>query len=188
MAELEMKVSERVKTYRERLNMDVAALAEASGIRAEVIAAIEAGEAYPAIGVLVRLSRALGQRLGTFMDDQQAADPVVVRAEERATQTAPHKGTGTEGLRYSPLGRGKPDRHMEPFHIQVDAGCAAPLSSHEGEEFLFALTGEAVLVYGNEEVILRAGDSVYYNSLVPHAVRSHDNQPATLVATVFMPL
>ena len=188
MATLEMKVGERVRTYRERLNMTVDVLAETSGIRAEVIAAIEEGQAYPALGVLVRLSRALGQRLGTFMDDQQVTDPVVVRAEDRAAQAAPHKGAGTEGLRYSPLGRGKSDRHIEPFFINVDPGCAAPLSSHEGEEFLFILSGEVLLAYGNEEYVLKAGDSVYYNSLVPHAVRSHDRQPATLVATVFMPL
>ena len=188
MADLIMKVSERIRTFRERLNMTVEALAEASGINANVIAAIEAGEAYPALGVLVRLSRALGQRLGTFMDDQQVTDPVVVRAEDRAAKAAPHKGSGTEGLRYSPLGRGKSDRHMEPFFIDVDAGCNAPVSSHEGEEFLFILSGEALLVYGNEEHILRAGDSVYYNSLVPHAVRATADQNATLVATVFMPL
>lgn len=188
MAELEMKVGERVRTYRERLGMDVHALAEASGIHAEVIAAVEAGQAYPALGVLVRLSRALGQRLGTFMDDQPVVDPVVVRAEDRAAQAAPHKGAQTEGLRYSPLGRGKADRHIEPFFIDVAPGCNAALSSHEGEEFLFVLSGEALLVYGSEEHVLRAGDSVYYNSLVSHAVRSHGGQPATLVASVFMPL
>ena len=188
MATLEMKVGERVRTYRERLGMSVGALAEASGIRAAVIEAIEEGQAYPALGVLVRLSRALGQRLGTFMDDQQVTDPVIVRAEDRAAQAAPHKGSQTEGLRYSPLGRGKSDRHTEPFFIEVDPGCDAPLSSHEGEEFLFILSGEALLAYGDEEHTLRAGDSVYYNSLVPHAVRSRDGQSATLVATVFMPL
>jgi len=188
MAELQMKVSERIRTFRERLNMTVDALAEASGIHANVIAAIEAGEAYPALGVLVRLSRALGQRLGTFMDDQQVTDPVIVRAEDRVAQAASHKSSGTEGLRYSPLGRGKSDRHMEPFYIHVEPGAAPAVSSHEGEEFLFILTGEAMLVYGNEEHVLRAGDSVYYNSLVPHAVRANGDQSATLVATVFMPL
>ena len=188
MAELEMKVGERVRTYRERLGMDVETLAETSGIRVAVIEAIEQGQAYPALGSLVRLSRALGQRLGTFMDDQQVTDPVIVRAEGRAAQVAPHKGSQSEGLRYSPLGRGKSDRHMEPFFIDVDPGCNTPLSSHEGEEFLFILSGEALLAYGNEEYVLKAGDSVYYNSLVPHAVRSRDGQPATLVASVFMPL
>ena len=188
MAELEMKVGERVRTYRERLNMSVDALAEASGINANVIAAIEEGEAYPALGVLVRLSRALGQRLGTFMDDQQAADPVIVRALSHVVELVAHREGQANGLRYAPLGRGKPDRHMEPFFIDVMPGAAPEVSSHEGEEFLFVVSGEVLLVYGTEEHVLQIGDSVYYNSLVPHAVRSYNNQSATLVATVFMPL
>lgn len=188
MATVDMKVGERIRTYRERLQMSVEALAEASGVSADVIATIEAGQAYPALGILVKLSRALGQRLGTFMDDQFRPDPVIVRSPERACEKACHKAGATEGLRYAPLGRGKPDRHMEPFLIELAAGAIPPVSSHEGEEFLFVLSGEALLVYGNEAHVLKAGDSVYYNSLVPHAVRSYDNTAATLVATVFMPL
>jgi transcriptional regulator with XRE-family HTH domain len=189
MTGVETKVGDRVKTYRERLNLTVEALAAESGVSKDVIAAIESGQAYPAIGLLVRISRALGQRLGTFMDDQHVQDPVIVRAADRVCQQTCHKaGNTTPGLRYAPLGRGKPDRHMEPFFIDVEAGAAAPLSSHEGEEFLYVLTGEALLVYGNEETLLNAGDSVYYNSLVPHAVRSAHGAAATLVATVFMPM
>lgn len=188
MAALDMKVGERIRTYRERLEMSTGALAEASGVSADVIAAIEEGQAYPALGILVKLSRALGQRLGTFMDDQVKPDPLVVRSSERVSEKACHKPSVSEGLRYAPLGRGKPDRHMEPFFIDIAAGTEAPLSSHEGEEFLYVLSGESVLVYGPEEYVLKAGDSVYYNSLVPHAVRSYNNTASTLVATVFMPL
>jgi transcriptional regulator with XRE-family HTH domain len=188
MASLDMKVGERIRTYRERLQLSVDALAEASGVSAIIIAAIEGGEDYPALGILVKLSRALGQRLGTFMDDQFKPDPVVVAAADRTFEKVSHTADVEEGLRYAPLGRGKPDRHMEPFFIDVATGASTPLSSHEGEEFLFVLTGEALLVYGNEEHILKTGDSVYYNSLVPHAVRSYHDTASTLVATVYMPM
>jgi transcriptional regulator with XRE-family HTH domain len=188
MAAVDMKVGERIRTYRERLQMSVGALAETSGVSAPVIEAIEAGEAYPALGILVKLSRGLGQRLGTFMDDQFKPDPVIVKAADRVFEKASHMEALTEELRYAPLGRGKPDRHMDPFFIDVVAGSAAPLSSHEGEEFLFVLTGEALLLYGTEEHALKTGDSVYYNSLVPHAVRSYNNTASTLLAAVFMPM
>ena len=75
------KVAERVRNYRERLSMTVETLAEKSGVSAAVITAVEAGEVYPALGVLVKLSRALGHRLGTFMDDQYKDDPLIDRAE-----------------------------------------------------------------------------------------------------------
>lgn len=188
MATLDIKVGERIRTYRERLQMSIKALAEMSGVGVQVIVAIEAGEAYPALGILVKLSRALGQRLGTFMDDQFKPDPVIVRATDRVCEKTSHKTVITEGLRYAPLGRGKPDRHLEPFFIEVPAGSSAPLSSHEGEEFLFILTGEVLLIHGTDEHVLKAGDSVYYNSLVPHAVRSSGNLASTLLATVYMPM
>lgn len=188
MATGELKVGERIRAFRERLQMGVDILAEASGVSADVIATIEEGQAYPALGILVKLSRALGQRLGTFMDDQFKPDPVIVRAPERVSGKVDHKASVTAGLRYAPLGRGKPDRHIEPFFIEVaEDASSSPLSFHEGEEFLYVLTGEALLVYGPEEYVLKAGDSVYYNSLVPHALRAYNQTASTLVATVFMP-
>ena len=188
MAMVDMKVGERIRAYRERLQMGVDALAEASGVNRDVIVAIEEGQTFPALGILVKLSRALGQRLGTFMDDQFKADPLIVRAPERFHAKASHKAPVATGLQYAPLGCGKPDRHMEPFFIAVAADAVAPLSSHEGEEFLYILTGEVLLVYGHEEQVLKAGDSVYYNSLVPHALRAVNHTDATLIATVFMPM
>jgi len=182
------KVAERVRTYRERLQWTAEVLAEKSGVSASVIAAVEAGDVYPALGVLVKLSRALGQRLGTFMDDQYKPDPVIVRADARANELASHKACMTGGFHYFPLGRGKTDRHMEPFYIEIDASAVAPLSSHEGEEFIVVLSGTVEMVCGGVVKILKPGDSAYYNSVVQHLVKAFGGQPAAIYAVVFMPL
>ena len=182
------KVAERVRGYRERLQMTAEELAEKSGVSADVIAAVEAGEVYPALGVLVKLSRALGQRLGTFMDDQYTPDPVIVRAGARAGERASHKACAAGGFSYFPLGRGKTDRHMDPFHIEIAADASAPLSSHEGEEFIVVVSGEVELIYGGLAQVLRPGDSAYYNSVVQHAVKASGGQAASICAVVFMPM
>lgn len=182
-----MKLAERIKIYRERLDMPVETLAEKSGVAVDVIAAIERGEAYPALGILVKLSRALGQRLGTFMDDQFSPDPVIVRKNARVGDHVTHKAEVSGGFTYFPLGRGKTDRHMEPFYIEIAADAKAQLSSHEGEEFIIVVSGEVELVYGNDSYILKAGDSMYYNSVVNHIVRSAGGKPATIYAVIFMP-
>lgn len=182
------KVAERVKVYRERLNMTKETLAAKSGVSAEVIEAVEAGEVYPALGVLVRMSRSLGQRLGTFMDDQFASDPVIVRADARQGERTTHKVSASGGFRYFPLGRGKTDRHMEPFYIEIAADAEASLSSHEGEEFIIVVSGEVELVYGGERHVLGPGDSAYYNSVVQHIVRASGNRPASIYAAIFMPM
>ena len=76
----ESTVGKRIRSYRENLDMSVWDLAQKSGIDEKVINSIEKGEVLPALGVLTKLSRALGQRLGTFMDDQFKPDPIVTRA------------------------------------------------------------------------------------------------------------
>jgi transcriptional regulator with XRE-family HTH domain len=186
MAEIN-KVAERVRTYRERLEMTVDTLAEKSGVSAAVIAAVEAGEVYPALGVLVKLSRALGQRLGTFMDDQYKPDPVIVRFEERTGEQVSHKAGASGGFRYFPLGRGKADRHIEPFYIEIVEDATAQFSSHEGEEFIVVVSGEVELIYGGETHLLKAGDSVYYNSVVQHLLKAANGKSAAIYAVVFMP-
>jgi len=181
------KVAERVRTYRERLQMTVETLAVKSGVNAGVIASVEAGEVYPALGILVKLSRALGQRLGTFMDDQYRPDPVIVRTGARAGGQTTHKAGASDGFSYFPLGRGKTDRHMEPFYIEIAADAKAQLSSHEGEEFIVVVSGEVELEYGGEKQVLKPGDSAYYNSVVQHVVKAANGQPAKIYAVVFMP-
>ena len=96
----ESKAGERVRTYRERLDMSIYDLSQKSGISEDVINSIEKGEVLPALGVLTKLSRALGQRLGTFMDDQFKPDPIITRAGELDAVKVAHSGKTEAGYSY----------------------------------------------------------------------------------------
>ena len=184
---MELVLGRRIKTYRERLEMSQEDLAKSTGLDLSLLQAIESEQVYPALGVLIKLSRALGQRLGTFMDDQFQEDPLIVRMAERQVEMAPHKGETPGPYRYFPLGRGKTDRHMEPFFIEIGPDQDKSTSSHEGEEFIVVVSGEVELVYGKKNFLLKPGDSMYYNSIVPHYVGAAGGQKAEIYAMVFMP-
>lgn len=178
----ESKVAGRIKSYRERAGLSVVELAEKSGIEVDRIAAIEAGESLASIGVLTKLSRALGQRLGTFMDDQFRPDPVVTRADDLdKTASRPRHGYG-----YQSLAEGKTDRHMDPFRIVIPADSCAPESAHEGEELIICVSGEVEISYGGETTLLKPGDSAYYNSCVKHSLKAVGGD-ATIYGIVYMP-
>ena len=181
----ESKVGTRIRTYRERLSMSVADLAQKSGIDAKVIDSIENGTVLPALGVLTKISRALGQRLGTFTDDQFTPDPVITRAEDL------QKVAGTElndlGYASHSLAQGKPDRHMDPFRIEFAANGVEAMSSHEGEELIICIAGEVELTYGTQKTVLKPGDTAYYNSVVRHGLRAVGGNPASIYGIVFMP-
>jgi transcriptional regulator with XRE-family HTH domain len=181
------KLGIRIRNFRERLELSPEELARNAGIEASMIRDIEEGRVYPAINVLVKIARALGQRLGTFLDDQFVADPLIVRRDEREEETSPYIG-GAEGhYHYFPLGKGKTDRHMEPFYIIIDPSERRELSSHEGEELVIVVSGEVELIYGKETFLLREGDSMYYNSIVPHHLGAAGDSRAEIYAAVFTP-
>jgi transcriptional regulator with XRE-family HTH domain len=182
------KLGTRIRTYRERLGMSVEDLAKNAGVDADVVRRAEDGNIYPPLGVLIRLSRSLGQRLGTFMDDQVREDPIIVRNDERREETAAHKeGAGGE-YHYYPLGKGKTDRHMEPLFIVIEPGEDRSSSSHEGEELVIVVRGDVELMYGQRKYHLQAGDSMYYNSVVPHHLGAANGESAEILAVVYTPL
>jgi len=183
----ESSVGKRVRTYRERLDMSIYDLAQKSGIDEKVINSIEKGQVLPALGVLTKISRALGQRLGTFMDDQFKPDPIITRAKDLESKKVAQEGTNVLGYAAHSLALGKPDRHMDPFRIEFAADGVDEVSSHEGEELIICLAGEVELTYGNDKSVLKPGDTAYYNSVVKHGLRALGGKPASIYGIVFMP-
>jgi transcriptional regulator with XRE-family HTH domain len=186
------RTGEKLSTLRESLGLSVEQLAERSGCDAAVIEQLEAGEVAPSLAPLIKITRALGCRLGTLLDDDARMGPVVTRADELESVSrlkSLETGTADGGqLTFSSLAAGKSARHMEPFMIAVRPGLAHTLSTHEGEEFIHVLDGTIEVEYGKETHALAAGDSIYYDSIVPHQVRAAAGEPARILAVVFAPV
>ena len=183
----ESSVGKRIRSYRERLDMSVYDLSQKTGVDEKVINAIEKGQVLPALGVLTKLSRALGQRLGTFMDDQFKPDPIITRAADLEAKKVAEEGVNTLGYSSHSLALGKPDRHMDPFRIEFAPDGVDEVSSHEGEELIICLAGEVELTYGPDRTVLAPGDTAYYNAVVKHGLRAVGGRPASIYGVVFMP-
>jgi len=177
------KLGSRIRMYRERLNISQEELAGRAGLDVDFIKDVEEGRTYPAVGMLIKLSRALGKRLGTFTDDIAVKDPLITKASERTEEGS----KGKSHYHYFPLGKGKIDRSMDPMFIRIDPACGEKISSHEGEEFIMVLSGKIELTYGNDKHMLEPGDTVYYNSLIPHKVSAADDRPAEILAVIYVP-
>jgi len=78
---------------------------------------------------------------------------------------------------------------MEPFIVDIEPGKQSDfmLSSHEGEEFIFALDGVVEINYGKEIYKLGKGDSIYLDSIVLHNVHAGNNQSARILAVIYAP-
>ena len=94
------KIGKRIQTYREKLELSVEELATRSSIPVALVKDFEDGNVSPSIGIMVKLSRALGQRVGTFLDDQVQKDPIITRRAEREESIASHKENTQVHYRY----------------------------------------------------------------------------------------
>lgn len=180
----------KLTTLRESMGLSVDELAERCACDASTIEKLEAGEVAASLAPLIKITRALGVRLGTLVDDDTFVGPVVTRggeasSVERVKDLATGTGTGT--LDFFSLAEGKTGRHMEPFMITVNPSTDRQLSSHEGEEFIYVLEGTVEIEYGKETFTLGAGDSIYYDSIVPHQLRGGSPSPARILAVVYAP-
>ena len=183
-------IGPRLRQLRERREFSIEALAKQSGCSAEMIAALEAGDLVPSLTPLLRLARGLGVRLGTLLDDQSLDGPAVVRRNDLGAAihfsgNDPARKRST--LDFHPLAPHKAARNMEPFLIDVHPAAGdVVLNDHEGEEFIYVLSGHIEILYGKDAYRLEAGDSIYYESAVPHHVHAIGGD-ARILAVVYAP-
>ena len=183
-------IGKRIRSYREKQDLTIEDLANRTALTEDFIRAIEEEDMYPSLQPLVKLARALGVRLGTFLDDNVSSDPLVVRLEGREEELTMHPGGKEPGVVFHSLGKGKTDRHMEPFFIELlpESAKDKSMSSHEGEEFIICQAGKVRVVYGQEETVLKPGDSIYFNSIVPHNVACSGEEKAEIYAVLYFPV
>ena len=186
-------VGEKIKSIRETKQISVSELAERTGLAEEQINRIENNVDIPSLAPLIKIARALGVRLGTFLDDQDEVGAVVCRKEELNNSTISFSNNAMNArthMQYHSLSNSKADRHMEPFiiDIQTTEETNYELSSHEGEEFIFVMEGAVEIAYGKKTHVIEAGDSIYYDSIVPHHVHGYQGQAAKILAVVYTPI
>ena len=193
MANTNTFVGSKIKGIRESKNLTIEEIAESSGLSVEQITSIENDQNLPSLGPLIKIARALGVRLGTFMDDNDALGPVVCRAADRERNSSISFSNGAADARkhmeYHPLAQQKAGRHMEPFVIDInpEENPDFKLSAHEGEEFIFVMNGEVEIEYGKEKYLLKEGDSIFYDSIVKHHVHGAPGKSAKILAVVYIP-
>jgi len=189
-------IGNKIKQLREERNIPAGEVASASNIDTNKLQHIEDGKSNPSMSTLVKIARRLGVRPGTILDGSEEANPVVTTAKDGGVALSHANNLGEErsNMSFISLAQNKKDRNMEPYIITVSYTVAAApagkgeASSHEGEEFLYVLEGEVEIRYGNKTYSLGEGDSIYYDSVVPHVVSSAaPNTTAKVLAVTYAP-
>ena len=186
----ELRVGERIRELREKKGFSLHEMASRTGFPSAILSQVENHMVSPPLGALIKIARALEVQVGTFFGEEPSSPFTIVRKDERKHVSRFGSKEGVSyGYSYEGLGFDKKERHMEPFLVTLEPTKvkSEKLSTHEGEEFIFVLEGEMEAILGTHRDILTPGDSIYYDSTMPHRVQCHGPNPAKILAVIWTP-
>ena len=147
----------RLRTERELSLSEVAQKAE---ISVGFLSAIERSNMTASVATLRKLARFYKINILDLYQPSES-NPYLVRPADRKVLA------GGKGVRMELLAWG--NTAMEPHLFRIAPGAGSGESySHHGEEFLHVIRGELEIVIAGQKHSLRAGDSLYFDSSMPH--------------------
>lgn len=179
------EIGVRVKNIREEKGLTLGQLARLTGFDESLLADIEEDKVQPQLGTVIKLSKALDSAFGKIVYGTGNKPYAISRKGEHKTV---FRSTAAQGSRqiytYKSLAPEVKGRHMEALMVQLEENPKGKMSVHEGEEFIYVLSGVVDLKIAEEDFELEPGDSIYYLSTTPHLVAAKGGQ-AAIIAVIY---
>ena len=181
-------VGQRIRKIREEKGLALEELSRLTGFDVQFLSSLEKNEAQPQLGTVIKLSKALDSAFGRLVSGVGEKLYSITRKGEQQTvaRSTSQKGT-KQAYTYKSLAPEVKGRHMESLIVHLEERQDTERSVHEGEEFIVVYAGRVEVTYGTEVYELEAGDSIYYNSIVPHHVSTLDDTTAAIYAVLYIP-
>ncbi|MDR1675643.1 MAG: cupin domain-containing protein [Tannerella sp.] len=177
------QIAERLTGLREVLEIGAEEMAGVCNLPVDEYLLLESGTVDISVSVLHRIAQAYGIELTVLMfgDEPKMSSYFVTR-----------KGRGvaverTKAYKYQSLAAGFTKRKADPFLVTVHPkpdGEPMYLNTHAGQEYNYVISGRLLFQINGKDLTLEEGDSVYFNSELPHGMKALDGQTVTFLAVI----
>ncbi len=172
----ERDLGKRIRSMRLQKAITLQQLASKANLSKSLLSKIENGKVSSPVSTLFTIAKALNTKITYFFNDRDENLPIIlVRKNERRQF---HRTDARFGYTYEALGHKRKEKLMEPFILYLDEKSVKNVTfSHPGEEILFTLEGTWEFKHGDQKMILRKGDCIYFDANVPHSGKPIGNKP-----------
>ncbi len=162
-------IGQRLKKFRLAKDMTLKKVESAAGVSATHISEIERGMTSPTIGALSRICEAIGVEPASLIKEKYLSRMSIVGKNERKAMQFKDWGAT-----YCSLTKDISNPKFSFLEVILEPGIKRPegKSTHEGEEFAFVTKGVMEIIIGDEQYILKEGDSIHFRADKPHAMRN----------------
>ena len=179
------EIATRIKELREIMGFSVQKMTELTDVDEQKYLSYESGKIDIPFSFIHKCALAFGVDMTDLLEGSSA---------RLSTYTVTRKGQGQEtakedGIDISNLAPKFKDKLAEPYYVTYEYSASQQnkpihLTTHSGQEFDLVLSGKLKVQVGDHVEVLGEGDSIYYNSSLPHGMIAVDGKNCTFVAVV----
>ena len=191
MSGLDFKIremAERIRELREITRYTPEEMAAKTDVTIEEYLACENGQSDLNFAFIYRCALAFGVNVTDIIDGV---------SPKLKSYTVTRNGAGqrieqAHGMTYYNLAYAFQNRIAEPLLVRSEYNEEAlhkdiELTTHAGQEIDIVISGSLMVQVGSHKEVLRAGDSIYYDSSAPHGMIAVDGQDCEFYAIVLNP-
>lgn len=181
----EGSIAGNIKALRLNKKMKLDELSKLTGLTKGYLSKIERSHKAPPLSTLNKIALMMDVDVTYFLKEntEEVRDTKLAIVRKRERKRVVTKGS-LYGYEYEALAYNKPGKNMEPFIISPAWNREATFQ-HDGEEFMYVLEGTHEFTYDGKKHILKRGDSIYFDSRVPHSGRSLGNKKAKILTIIY---
>ncbi|MFH6942716.1 helix-turn-helix domain-containing protein [Flavobacterium sp. FlaQc-52] len=179
-------IGKRIKDIRKNSKKTISTVANAAEVSNGLISRIENGRTIPSLPVLLNIISALEIEVSAFfegMPKPSGQNYMVSRAEENSII---EKEDDAKGFTYQYIfGKQLSSIGFEAVLLEVKPNSQREKVETDAYEYKYMLSGECVYIIGDDEVLIKEGDSIFFDGRIPHVPVNRSATTAKMLVLYF---
>ena len=172
---MKYKLGAQLRAIRKKRSLTGKKVAQKASLSTSLLSQIENNRISPSLDTLLKLLEVYGISTNEFFKNYETDSMVeIIKKEER--EIFYRKNTKYEKLCGSSQNKGQ--YSFNAFFLELEPGSTRGDSKngHIGRELGIIISGEAELIYGDNEYKVKKGDSISFFSQIPHVLKNSSKQ------------
>ncbi|MCM3881143.1 MAG: XRE family transcriptional regulator [Vicinamibacterales bacterium] len=166
-------IGTKIRSLRLKKKLGLVELGQHTGLSPAMLSKIERGRLFPTLPTLLRIALVFSVGLEFFFASAREKPLIAVVRKAQRVRLPERPGARQVAYRFESLDYPATERRFNSYYAEFLPAAADDLRphTHPGVEFIYALVGTLSVHIGDDEYALHAGDSMYFDSTVPHSYR-----------------
>lgn len=178
----EYAIGAKIRSLRLKKKMGLVELGKHTGLSPALLSKIERDRLFPTLPTLLRIALVFSVDLAFFVAGAREK-PVLAIVRKADRVRLPERTGSDSAYKFESLDYPVTERRFDSYYAEFlpISRAAMRLHEHPGVELIYALQGTLRVHIGGDEHTLEAGDSMYFDSSVPHGYRRNGGRACSAI-------